>query len=325
MEWTEDVSAGDWIRERLNDGPAWAATMHGVVPRGFPAYARILHRPGAAWVEGRAYPSQEEFRESDPAGLPQTYFGQTTWAEAAAVFGTEVHGTAQWNRMVRRGGGDPDARDWDTVIGPDGREYSAPQEGRLDADQLAAAARHLAASTTTPDDVYIGVWEGWGGMLGFFGEAPSRTTLTLADGDDPELFARHSAMLARSTRDPFNNVFRKPVWQPGILSDVISRGPRLQLPNRDHVLFRGTLAEFSDPSWATKVPWADEHPEWTASPSLVWPADRAWVLVTEVDYDSTIVGGSPDLVRALCTDPALEARSIREGADLSWDADEVNR
>ena len=57
----------------------------------------------------------------------------------------------------------------------------------------------------------------------------------------------------------------------------------------------------------------------------IWPDDRAWVLVTEVDYDSTIVGGTPELVRALCADPRLEALPIREGADLTWDADEVNR
>src|SRR3546814_7820349 len=143
MEWTEDVGAGDWIRERLDDGPAWAATMHGVVPRGFPAYARIFHRPGVAWAEGRPYPSQDELRESDPATWPETFFGQTSWSEAAAVFGTELHGTAQWNRIVRRRGGDPHAQEGDTVIGPDGSEYSAPPAGRRDAPQLSVAARHL--------------------------------------------------------------------------------------------------------------------------------------------------------------------------------------
>lgn len=301
MEWTEDVSAGDWIRARLDDGPAWDATMHGVIPRGFPAYARLFH-PGLA---------------DDTA---------VTWAAAAAAFGTEMHGTAQWNRIVRRGGGGPHARDADAVKAPDGRVYSAPQPGRLDAPQLSATARHLAAHTSTPEDVYIAVWEGWGGMLGFFGEAPARATLTLVGGDDdPELFARHSAMLARSIHDPFNNVFRKPVWQPGLLSDEISRGPRLRLPHRDHVLFRGSIADFVDPGWASRVPWAEDSPDWTASPSLIWPADRAWILVTEVDDDSTIIGGSPDLIRELCTDPALEAHAVREGADLSWDADEVNR
>ena len=79
------------------------------------------------------------------------------------------------------------------------------------------------------------------------------------------------------------------------------------------------------------MPWRDREREARASPpsahcpSLVWPDDRAWVLVTEVDYDSTIVGGSSELIRALVADPRLEALPIREGADLTWDADEVNR
>jgi len=48
-------------------------------------------------------------------------------------------------------------------------------------------------------------------------------------------------------------------------------------------------------------------------------------MVSEIDYDSTIVAGSPDLIRAICTDARLEAKALREGADLTWDADEVNR
>ena len=93
-------------------------------------------------------------------------------------------------------------------------------------------------------------------------------------------------------------MFRKPTWQPGILSDEISRGARLSLPNRDHVLFRGGVSELADPAWVLGAPWRDTEleeqgfaPE-AESPSLVWPDDRAWVLVTEVDYDSTIVGGT---------------------------------
>ena len=41
MEWTADVEAGDWIRDRLDD--PWQGTIHDVVPRGFPFYTRIFH------------------------------------------------------------------------------------------------------------------------------------------------------------------------------------------------------------------------------------------------------------------------------------------
>ena len=104
-------------------------------------------------------------------------------------------------------------------------------------------------------------------------------------------------MLGQSTRDPFNKVFGKPTWQPGILSDEISKGPRLELPAREYVLFRGGVAELADPEWVARSPWRDreqeEHgfPPSAQAPALVWPEDRAWVLVSEVDYDSTIVAG----------------------------------
>jgi hypothetical protein len=48
-------------------------------------------------------------------------------------------------------------------------------------------------------------------------------------------------------------------------------------------------------------------------------------MVSEIDFDSTIVAGSTELVRAICADAGLEALPISEGASLHWDADEINR
>jgi hypothetical protein len=322
MQWSEDTAAGDWIRTRL-EAETWGESMHTVVPRGFPAYARVFHPPTVAWTTGGRMPTQDELREMPMERWPETHASATTWSETAAAFGTSLHGEAQWHRVVdARIGRWESLGDADAVVGPDGREYSAPATGRLDSAQLNAAARHLAAHTATPDDVYIAVWEGSGGLVGFYGDTPARVTLAPSD-TDPGTQARHREMLGRSIRDPFNNVFRKPVWQPGVLSDDISRGPRLSLPHREHILFRGSVAELADPEWESRVPWADGPAGWTESPSIVWPADRAWVLVTEVDFDSTIVGGSAELIRELTADATLEALAVREGARLSWDGDGV--
>lgn len=57
----------------------------------------------------------------------------------------------------------------------------------------------------------------------------------------------------------------------------------------------------------------------------MWPADRAWTLVTEIDFDSTIIGGSQNLISEIVADPGIEALQIPEGADLTRDADEPNR
>lgn len=307
--------------------------MHAVVPRGFRAYARLFHpahrdRPvGTPWPPlpyARHRREWEAFQQS----LPEIDSERVTWATVAAAFSAPtrpvtMHPLAQWSRLVDvdqfaevQEDGPRDAQGW---------RYSDPAQGSLELDLVAAASTHLASHTQTPDAGYVAVWEGHGGLLGFMGEGPSRALLQ-PGGDDPA----HNRMLGRSIHDRFNNVFRKPSWQPGILPDEVSRGARLELPNRGHVLFRGGVAELAEPGWQLAAPWRDVEAESHGfepsahSPSIVWPDDRAWVLVTEVDYDSTIVGGSPELIAALCADPRLEALPIDEGADLRADADGVN-
>jgi hypothetical protein len=318
MEWTADVSAGEWLRERID----------AVMPRGFDAYARIFHPATRDRPVGVPWPSEPYalyHREWDAfhSAQPEIDEERVTWTDTAAAFGTTIHPLAQWNRIVgrRTNEGDPvDAAGW---------RYSDPPNGTLDPGLLAAVAGTLADYTATPDDGFVALWDGWGGVLGGMGYGPSR--VLYATADDTPADPRHDDFLAHASRDMFNDVFRKPTWQPGILSDEISRGPRLSLPDRDHVLFRAGVTELADADWVLRAPWRDTaseahgFPPSAESPSLVWPADRSWVLVTEIDFDSTIVAGSSELIRALCADDGLEALPIPEGADLTWNGDEVNR
>lgn len=286
MEWTADVSVGDWLRKRLSDD--WS--IHHFAPHGFEAYARLFHTPDV---------------QSGPDAAEQA----TTWADAAAAFGTTLHAQASWQRLVKT----PPEASWHTRVAPDGREFSAPSEGNLDDAALNHLATHLLAHTTTPDDGFAAVWEGWGGLVGHLGTGPSQASLTFSED------ARHQQMLQQSIHNPFDNPFQRATWQPGILSDEISKGPRLELPDRDHVLFSAAPSMFARPDWRTSAPW-DEEPL-----SLVWPADQAWVVASEIDYDSTIIAGSSELIRAICTDESLEALPLHEGASLYWDADDINR
>ncbi|PRB00353.1 hypothetical protein [Microbacterium sp. MYb64] len=323
MRWEDDVQVGRWIRERLD--PDLGSDMHSVVPRGFEAYARIFHPAWVRSVPGGVVPTHDELRamSEDEAARIQSGLRdeQATWADTAAAFGTVLHPLAQWNRIVRT----PEGEDWRHRRAPDGREFQAPIEGDLPPSLLAPIAEHLVAHTSTPDAGYAGVWEGWGGLQGSFGST-GRAFLTFTD--DPG--EAHAAMLAESIHDPFNNPYQKAVWQDGILSREISEGARLELPQRNHVLFAVPPRTFADPDWGAFVPWSDKiaeergFPPSALHPSLIWPADRAWILVSEIDFDSTIVGGSPALIAALCADERLEALPIPEGANLQWDADEVN-
>lgn len=322
MEWIEDPSRGDWLRERLDAGPD---TMHCVVPRGYPAYARVFHPASVRSLPDRPVPTEAEYARMTDAeilALHHQYLDETTtWSATAAAFGTRLHPLAQWQRLVRT----PADGDWRTRIAPDGREFTSPEEGSMPPSLLADVAQHLLAHTTTPDAGFAALWEGVGGLLGFMGHSPSRAFLSFPD--DPA----HEQLLQRSIHNPFEDSFRPRSWHPGILSERISRGPRLELPGRSHVLFSTAPRVFSDPTWILDAPWRDLEAEAhgyapsAQHPSLIWPEDRAWVLVSEIDFDSTIVAGSAELVRALCADPAIEALPVPEDADLGWQADEVNR
>lgn len=323
MHWLPDPSAGTWLRERLDD--PWNSSMHSVVPHGYPAYARILHPAIVRSLPDRPVPSGDDWNrmpEADRLRMMELFVDEpATWAETARAFGTVLHPLAQWQSLVRTAPG----QDWQTRIAPDGREFSAPAIGALSAETVAAIAAHLRTATTTPVAGVAALWEGFGGLLGHFGHTPSRAFLTVSD--DPH----HRAMLGRSMHNPFNDVFRRKTWQEGILSREISQGPRFQTRDRAYVLFSAGVDEFADPDWVLRAPWRDrpgeEHgfPPSAQSPSILWPEDLSWVMVSEIDFDSTVVAGSAELISALCADPTLEAFQIGEGAELHDDADEMNR
>jgi hypothetical protein len=66
-------------------------------------------------------------------------------------------------------------------------------------------------------------------------------------------------------------------------------------------------------------PWGE-----LSTPNLMWPPDRSWCLGTEIDFDSTIVGGSDLLIGDLLRSPDLEAWKVGPDDCLTSEADQVN-
>jgi hypothetical protein len=58
----------------------------------------------------------------------------------------------------------------------------------------------------------------------------------------------------------------------------------VRLPNRDYLLFRGSIARAAG---------------WQDGPNLWWPVDRAWCVASEIDLLHTYVGGSKELIADL--------------------------
>ncbi len=110
-------------------------------------------------------------------------------------------------------------------------------------------------------------------------------------------------------------------FEPGRGSIPAGYGPSLTVAKglRAYWVFRGSITELVRP------PWFDEEMGRSAqTPNLAWPADRSWCMATEIDFDSTLVGGTAQLIAAVVHSPGLEALEVTASSNLSSEADTVN-
>lgn len=91
--------------------------------------------------------------------------------------------------------------------------------------------------------------------------------------------------------------------------------PRVRVPNRAYLLFQGPLETVHTFVWGGVV-WQ--------SPNILWPDDRAWCVATEIDLDSTYVGGSQACIDQILADRGLEAFRTTLDARVDLGGDTVN-
>jgi hypothetical protein len=225
LEFVRDLSVADWIGGRLAPWEDW--TLGIVVPRGYEAYARILHPP------------------SLPDGTP------TTWGRVCAASGYQPHPLMQWE------------------IAGAGWPGTEPYVGSLESEPLTLLAEVLIGFTR--GWCYFALWDGFGWLHG----SPAIGWL--------------------------EGTTRQYTFPPAFPPDVLD-GPRLHLPARDYLLFRGQLADLLHLGWTYSGGTDDLQ-----SHNLMWQADKSWFLATEIDFDSTLIGGSEELVESVLDSDGLEA------------------
>lgn len=218
----------------------------------------------------------------EPADDPSTWT-PVRWSDVAARTGRPLGPRTCWHQVI--GADDPWARDSPAWPG------DCPAEGTLVLPHLLALTGRLAPHTTTPDACLFAMWEGWGDLNG----GSVLVTAYLGDGPPP----------GPTTVVPLPRAFTDAEWA----------APRLELPDRAYLLITGPLDAVADVSLRPGRPVA-----WTQSPALIWPADRAWCVATEIDLDSTLVGGTRAAVDAVLADPLLEAFEVRASDELGHEA-----
>jgi hypothetical protein len=84
---------------------------------------------------------------------------------------------------------------------------------------------------------------------------------------------------------------------------------RVEAPDREYLLFRGPVTAVTSASTgaAGMDGGADLSRFGGLGPNLWWPADRAWVVASEIDLAWTYVAGPPAVADALLADPRFAA------------------
>ncbi|MEU0539196.1 hypothetical protein ABZ319_04940 [Nocardia sp. NPDC005978] len=288
MKFTTDVERGARLLARAGEhGPG------AVAGTGFEAYARILHPVEATRLDGAVI---------DEWGLPAVVAQATwPWAEVAARNGRVMHPLVQWRNLT-------DGESESAMSFADGWSVGQTVEGWFDPNLLAALTVHLRAATATPGTLTAGVWNG-------FGDLHESSTFLVAstDGDPGRLDHERSRVAAELTASVAPEVAR-----------AVTKGPFLRWPGRDLLLFEISLTELATPAWVhtAGLGWTPDFPG--VLPQLLWPADHAWSVASEIDFDSTIVAGPRPMIDAVLSDTRFEAFEVAEDSDLSWDGDTIN-
>lgn len=123
--------------------------------------------------------------------------------------------------------------------------------------------------------------------------------------------------LARHTSTPERCWFA--VWEGwgqirGLAPDDVWTAGRLRLPQRAYLVLRGAVDDVGDA--CDRLGGGPAQ-----SPNLWWPADRAWVVATEIDFGYTYVAGSAAAIADVLAASGLEARPARvdDGVDATSD------
>ena len=194
-----------------------------------------------------------------------------------------VRAESDW--AVLAGQGPPGFEAYATVRFADGES-----EVYLSDDVVMALVVQLAAQhTRTPDDVFFGLWDGWGEL-----------------SDQGRVY---SVVRSNWLRDLW---FRPtpPRNRPAFREEVTD-APKVDLRGkRSYLLFRGPASEVG--RWGA----ADYAPdvERTLPPaSITWPADHAWFIAADVDDEWLCIGGSQRLIDAVLAHPDLNAEPATHG------------
>jgi hypothetical protein len=227
--------------------------------------------------------------------------GSVRWSEIAKFSGKTLHPLAQWDCII------PD---------PDDGQWSPPRHGEPSSAILLALVLHLGHFTTTPDRCFFAIWDGWGDLHGGGSHVLYRETT-----DSPP---RSALGRWRVKRAHTSSLEAHATPRDRFISERAAEAencPKFEFEpktGRPYLLGAGPLDVITEVTDNTSF----DRPGLPVA--MWWPADRAWFVASEIDFDSTLVAGSTELRDALLSSKALEAFEVQPDGILSLNGDTVN-
>lgn len=213
-----------------------------------------------------------------------------SWAKIAEANGRSIHPEVQFHALI------PDAFDPSGNLrrGQSGLWDSEPSEGCLDRTIIQKLIPLLGRHTSTAETCYFAYWNGWGDPVSL---VFNRSDAARTPGQEQDDLLRAQLRAApRGERD---------------------RAPSFATPHREWYLYEGTLKD-------AVVGWYGKEEFLFQSASMWWPEDHTWFISTEVDFDSTYVGGSRSCIDTIVGEPSIEAVEVDVGHGITWASDRVN-
>jgi hypothetical protein len=173
----QSAQSVDWLLGKLDFGH----TLSSWIPTGFERYGRILHP--AYIMMGKEWSTHE-------VSVPWTIVSE--WS------GKPLHATSHIADLMVRA----DGHDWRKG----GEGGGAPHQGELDRSSLSALLAHLAEKTTTPNEIWMLIWTGYGGPADTSG-LPVEVSAALT-GSGRRYVLRRGAIVSLESafeRRPFEN------------------------------------------------------------------------------------------------------------------------
>jgi hypothetical protein len=178
---------------------------------------------------------------------------------------------------------------------PEGRSVTWAEIARAEGRKASAIAQWHSSEGAGDSRHVIGAnWSGSGPEIGLGKEVLRKICKVLAKNTDEAERCYFGIWTGWGAKD-YVALWREMGERTG------SRIPRFELPRyagRDYLLLCGPLQS------AVKL---RETGLMHTSANYIWPSDKAWCLVTDIDLDSTLIGGSDSLVEEIIAENRVEA------------------